>query len=766
MVAEHEYTVKSEGGKRYLVIDYRGSPYGPSVADYPQCMREVITLLGKVQADQVVLAEAYERVYDEEQTGMLREISDLMQKFRRVGIWSASYLGVHDCEFLPQRHDVVVSITSDMLSTDPLRAYLTLLQAIKRERDSYGALPASEKKCSEHYLKTLEYLKANFEATTFIQRLRTYIRKVGKVPKGRTIYHTLFEVQIKPSFIGSRLLFTLPKGVELVDQYSVSNVPVSIYRHPEKIEYLYYVDPPEYNLSPEKYFILEKTKDLVSTYHPEGMEFMDVTTSKDYFRKIYEVTIADLARKNNIALSDREKVELAAIVERYTVGYGAMELLLSDRKLTDIYMDSPLGSKPIYVVHGDYGACQTNIVFSEGEAESIVSRFRSISGRPFDEAHSVMDLDLQDLETRVCVIGKPLAPDGIAFALRLHKETPWTLPQFVDVNMMDSRVAGLLSFLIDAQASTLVTGSRGSGKTSMMMALVLEILPSLRIIIQEDTLEMPVPFMRKVGYNIQRLKTQSAIAVSRTSAEVPPEEALRTALRLGDSVLIVGEVRSKEAKVLYEAMRVGAVGNVVMGTIHGESAYSVWDRIVNDLGVPNTSFKATDVVVVCAPIRFKGSLKKSRRLVEVTEVKKHWYEDPEKENGLMNLIEFDIARDKFMLKREAMENDSELFKKIQKNRGLSFDEIWESIDARSESKQFLVDAKNEYNIPDLLEANYSVRANSKYLLIQERMREETGGVDHKKALNEWKEWVNETFVKELVSRRKARDKLKEKKSSK
>jgi archaeal flagellar protein FlaI len=43
-------------------------------------------------------------------------------------------------------------------------------------------------------------------------------------------------------------------------------------------------------------------------------------------------------------------------------------------------------------------------------------------------------------------------------------------------------------------------------------------------------------------------------------------------------------------------MRVGAAGNVVIGTIHADSAYSVWDRVVNDLGVPTTSFKATDLL--------------------------------------------------------------------------------------------------------------------------------------------------------------------------
>jgi type IV secretory pathway ATPase VirB11/archaellum biosynthesis ATPase len=422
-------------------------------------------------------------------------------------------------------------------------------------------------------------------------------------------------------------------------------------------------------------------------------------------------------------------------------------------------MDSPLGTKPVYLVHSDYGTCQSNVIFTDEEAKGIISRVRAQSGRPFDEAHPVLDLDLSDLQTRVCVIGPPLAPDGVAFALRLHKETPWTLPQFMDVKMLNSFSAGLLSFLIDAQASTIVTGARGSGKTSFLQALMLELLPSLRVIVQEDTMELPVPFMKQLGYNIQRLKTQSAIAVSRISAEVAPEEALRTALRLGDSVLIVGEVRSKEAQVLYEAMRVGAIGNTVMGTIHGENAYSVWDRIVNDLDVPNTSFKATDIIVTCAPIRFKGSIKKDRRLIEITEIGKHWYDDPEREDGLNELIQYDTAKDVQLFLEQNIKK-SEMFPKMAKKRGLKVADIMLDITARAETKQFLVDMKNKQVIPELLEAKYTVPSNDKWLLILEKQREIHGAVDFGEAKEEWQQWVMQNQVKELISRRQAIEKIK------
>lgn len=753
-MAAHEYTIKAEGGKRYLIIDYRGSEIGPSVADFPACMQEVIEYLGKTDADLVVLAEAYEMVYDEDQTKMLREIADVVNLFEKEGVWAPSRLGTNDPAMLSARHDLVALIAHDLLKTDPVRAYLTLVDSVKREQ-------ASAAQENDVFLKTLLFMLANFEKLELIQKFKFIFKKLGKIPPGRTIYHTLFEVQIKPAFVSSRVFFHTPEGIELIDEYMVQDATVNIYRHPEKIQNLYYLNPPEYNLSPEKYFLLEKTREVVAGYRPEGLHFMNPAEIKRYFAKVYESTISNLANQNNIQISAKEKDELARIVTRYTVGYGMMELFLSDRKLTDIYMDAPLGTKPVYVIHSEYGSCQTNVVFTEEEAKGIISRFRAQSGRPFDEAHPVLDLELEDLETRVAVIGPPLSPDGTAFALRLHKETPWTLPQFMDVKMCNSIAAGLLSFLIDAQASTIVTGSRGAGKTSFLMALILEVLPSLRIIVQEDTLEIPVPAMKQLGFNIQRLKTQSAIAVARTTAEVPPEEALRTALRLGDSVLIIGEVRSREAQVLYEAMRIGAIGNVVMGTIHGESAYSVWDRIVNDLGVPNTSFKATDIIVTCAPVRFKGSLKKERRLVGITEVTKHWYEDPEKEGGLVQLLDFDAKTDSHHIVEENLKK-SELLPKLANRRGLSLDDLWKDIQARSETKQFLVDMKNKHNIPDLLEAKYTVPANDKWLLTLEAQRIEHGSVDYKQAVKNWEEWVLENQVKELIERRRRLEALKQK----
>jgi len=758
-----DFVVKDVGGKRALIFDCKNCVYSASIAEDHHCRFHAIKILQEVEANRVVLAEVYERVYEEAQTKMLMEVANLSQKLAIEGVWSYNHLGkpAKECEaFFPERHQIIVRVANDLISYDPLLAYLSLLQELRKEEEKIKQSDKVYVECAEPYVATLIGLKNRFDALLLIIRAKRLLTELQQMPESVQIYKSLFEADIKPSFIGSKLSFAGIENFELLDEYTVRESTVQILADPAKVEKLYYINPPEYSLAPDQYFVLSKTREIVATYKPGRTSLSTVATSRKYFERLYESTIKEVAAFSRVPLSSDEMSSLAKVVARYTVGYGILEVILNDRKITDVYIDSPIGSRPIYIVHADYGQCQTNVTFTENEANGLISKLRAMSARPFDEAHPVLDFDLPDLETRVAVIGPPLTPSSYGFAFRLHKMTPWTLEQFIDVNYINPLAAGLLSFFIDMQSTTLIAGSRGSGKTSLLQAVMLEIPQNSRIIVQEDTLELPVPYMKDIGYNIQRLKTRSPISVSKTETEVDPAEALRTALRLGDSALIIGEVRSKEAKVLYEAMRIGAAGNVVLGTIHADSAYSVWDRVVNDLAVPTTSFKATDIIVVARPIRFKGSLGKHRRVVEITEIKKHWTTDPSTEGGLLDLMKYDATKDTLELIEDNLK-ESELFQKIQKTSGLSVDDIWAEIRMRGNAKLFLVEQKNSLSLPTLLEAEHTMLCTNKMFLMKEVMIEEDGKVNYDQLLGQWKNWVTTTLIPRL---QKSQAAAKEKKS--
>jgi len=279
---------------------------------------------------------------------------------------------------------------------------------------------------------------------------------------------------------------------------------------------------------------------------------------------------------------------------------------------------------------------------------------------------------------------------------------------------------------------------------------MVEIMRKFRVITVQDTLELPTEALSSLGFNIQDMKVRSALLKS--GAEVSADEGIRTSLRLGDSSLIVGEVRSKEALALYEAMRVGALANVVAGTIHGDSPYGVYDRVVNDLEVPRTSFKATDIIIVANPIKTADGLSRKRRVVSITEVRKHWEDDPLREGGFVDLFKYDAKTDTLVPTDALINGDSEVIKAIGgqiKEFAGSWDAIWDNIQLRAKIKRLQVDYSEKLGINDLLEAKATVYLNDEFHRISERVRKSMGYLDSKRILFDWEESLKKYIKKEF-----------------
>ncbi|MDP3728129.1 MAG: ATPase, T2SS/T4P/T4SS family [bacterium] len=269
--------------------------------------------------------------------------------------------------------------------------------------------------------------------------------------------------------------------------------------------------------------------------------------------------------------------------------------------------------------------------------------------------------------------------------------------------------------------------------------------------VAHNTLELPTEAMRKLGYNIQPLKVRAAL--TKSGSEISAEEGIRTSLRLGDSALIVGEVRSTEAIALFEAMRIGASANVVAGTIHADSPYGVFDRIANDLKVPKTSFKATDIIIICNPIRSADGMKKVRRVLSITEVRKEWEEDPVAERGFVDLMRYNAKKDILEPTPELMNGESEILKGIGANVREwvgNWDAIWDNIVLRADLKKMLVDYSDKVKMPDLLEAEFSLQGNDMFHRITESVQAEVGSGDTKRIKFEWEEWLKREVRKKQL----------------
>ena len=381
---------------------------------------------------------------------------------------------------------------------------------------------------------------------------------------------------------------------------------------------------------------------------------------------------------------------------------------------------------------------------SEDDVKALASRFRSISGRPFSEASPILDMDLTQFHTRVAAISNPLTPKGIAFALRRHRKHPWTLAHFIKNNMISSYAAGLLSLLIDGQTSILIAGSRGAGKTSLLTALINEIPKQFRILTIEDTTELPILQYQQQGFKIQSLVTKSMLS-SEHSSELSPTNALRTALRLGESVLIIGEVRGTEAKVLFEAMRVGAAGNLIMGTIHGSTTQDVYERIVYDIGVSPSSFKAVEAVIIAAPIRKEGGFEKQRRVIQVSEIRKKGVLDFTNPSTIFSdLLLYDTNIDCLEQTNILSIGQSELLEHIAKKWGVTIEKILENIQTRAWIKDHIVRISD--TSPSVLEAPFIQKSNSIFWMLIEANKHQ-GSINFSTIKTQWKHWFDEYIEK-------------------
>ncbi|MBR9705555.1 type II/IV secretion system ATPase subunit [Candidatus Pacearchaeota archaeon] len=751
----YSYEVIREAGNQVMYVNYLGAPQVPNIAEYPEIMSRTMDLLLEApDTSRVVFVQQRNYNYNSMQVFMLQEIASLHRYLvNQEKILSPSKLSIMNTEYIGQRHNDV-SYLLMILKRDPILCYQELLRVLKNENLNLNGTPPDYQLDQSSYIRLLEKFKGLLEKTRLINDALEFIS--GYVFGKRDIYYHFFRPDIIPNFTFTRIASTLPQDAEIVDQYNIGKgyeqSVVTILKRKEDAKHIYHLIPPEYSLSEDKQELINLARNVLIEHQPKAEEFTDPEKTRQVFFNVSRDLLRDLSSNKKVKLTYDELNKLAGILVRHTIGFGLIEVLLQDKKLQDIMLNAPISLNPIYLRHAEFDECITNITPSREDGDSWAAKFRMISGRPLDEANPILDTDLRlgNVRARIAVIQQPLSPSGLSYAIRRHREDPWTLPLFIKHKMLNSFSAGLLSFLIDGSRTMLVAGTRSAGKTSLLGSLMLEIMPKYRTIVIEDTLELPVDALRKLKYDIIRMKVRSSLL--KTTTEIGADEGIRTSLRLGDSSLIIGEVRSLEAKALYEAMRVGALANVVAGTIHGASPYGVFDRVVNDLEVPLTSFKATDVILVANPVRTPDGLRAIKRVVQLAEVRKHWSKDPEEEGGFVDLLKYNVERDELEASEELINGDSEVIKAIAsgvKGWAGNWDAVYDNINLRAKIKQEVVDIANKANNPELLEAGFNSLSNNMFHEFSRQVQEEVGLPVSDQVFPLWQDWL-----KQQVKRKK------------
>jgi len=370
-------------------------------------------------------------------------------------------------------------------------------------------------------------------------------------------------------------------------------------------EYLYEVIEPA--LSEDESILLEMLKNSVvlTINQAEGITLRE----KESILR----TVTDELLKNigvSLTLESRERIHY--YLRRDFIGYSVIDSMMTDPNVEDCSCD---GVKiPLYIFHRKYGSIKSNVRFeTDEELDSFVVWLAQKCGKHISVAEPMLDATIPDGSRLNATLGKHVTKRGSSFTIRRFKENPFTPVDLLRFKTMSTEMMAYLWVSTEFGSSMLVCGGTASGKTTTLNAVLLFIPPQMKIISIEDTRELNLPHENWIpGLTRESFGGRK----SYTSGSVDMYDLLTAALRQRPQYLMVGEVRGKEAYVVFQAM---ATGTISYSTFHAEDVQSMVHRMENDpINLPRALITALDVVMLQAQV--KVGTKMTRRVKSLTEI--------------------------------------------------------------------------------------------------------------------------------------------------
>ena len=246
-------------------------------------------------------------------------------------------------------------------------------------------------------------------------------------------------------------------------------------------------------------------------------------------------------------------------------GLGALDLLLDEGQragtITDIYVNSPCD---IWVgINGTTRPVALSLG-NERRVRDLAERLIRRHGGQLDAAHPAADIS-DEHGRRIHAIIPPLS-ERTRLSVRLPARERPTLAQLQAAGLCDEATAAYLRRMIAERRGFLISGGTGTGKTTLLNALLGLCRPQERLILLEDTPELAPQHEQVIA-----LKTRAAN--SEGAGEIGLGELIVQALRMGPDRLVVGECRGAEVVHLLTAMNTGHRGAGT--TLHANSAQAV-----------------------------------------------------------------------------------------------------------------------------------------------------------------------------------------------
>ena len=342
-----------------------------------------------------------------------------------------------------------------------------------------------------------------------------------------------------------------------------------------------------------------------------------------------------LLERRGISLQDAA-LRVAYYIARDFVGYGRLDPLLRDPHIEDISCNGLY--TPVFVYHSLYEWLTTGIVFTDpGELERVVMRIALRAGVEPSLARPVVEGVLRPEGYRVHIVLDVVSRRGHGFTIRKFRAEPFTIIELLRRRTLEPGLAAMLWAAIQYKQGVVIYGPTGSGKTTLLNALAMLLPPEYKIVTIEDTPEIYLPFHENWAALHTRLSDMPGVQNVTLQAQV------ESALRMRPDVIIVGEIRSREAFAFFQALATGHGG---LTTVHAESADVLVRRLSSPpMNVPKSLIAAAKLYVNILRIERAGEV--IRRVVRVDETARY---DPDRDEVLLQrLYQWTSAADTWVL---------------------------------------------------------------------------------------------------------------------
>jgi pilus assembly protein CpaF len=266
--------------------------------------------------------------------------------------------------------------------------------------------------------------------------------------------------------------------------------------------------------------------------------------------------------------SDLDVLAALRLLRQEFVGAGPLDELLRDPRTTDVLVSGPAS---VWVDRGA-GLEPSGLRFpDEAAVRRLAQRLAVAAGRRLDDASPYVDGWLADAGVRLHAVLSPVAVDGTCLSLRVLRPAAHDLSTLRRLGTVDATGESLLRAVLSARLAFLVSGGTGTGKTTILSALLSAVDPQERLLVVEDAEELRPRHPHVVRLVARPVNIEGAGGVT-------VRDLVRQALRMRPDRLVVGEVRGADGEV-----RVRPVWTRREGWGDGRSALG---ELLADRGVP------------------------------------------------------------------------------------------------------------------------------------------------------------------------------------